>query len=152
MVSEMYIGMLKHLIFDQNEQEHHSALNFWGNPSQSFSSTTFITNTDLKQSLETLVVSIVGSPVYRSVAMFIGSRGRAAMLDEGLHESKVAAEGSKVDGGTSLLVLEGGVGSGLEENLSTLLKSISNLRYAYTCTQIEVIILIFCTRKVTKER
>ena len=74
------------------------------------------------------------------------------MLDEGLHESKVAAEGGKVDGGTSLLVLEGGVGSGLEENLSTLLKSISNLRYAYTCTQIEVIILIFCTRKVTKER
>ena len=72
-------------------------------------------------------MSIVGSPVNWSVAMFIGSRGRAAMLDEGLHESKMAAEGGKVDGGTPLLVLEGGVSSGLEENLSTLLKSISNL-------------------------
>ena len=61
--------------------------------------------------------------------MFIGSRGRAAMLDEGLHKSKMAAEGGKVDRGTPLLVLEGGIGSSLEENLSTLLKSISNLRY-----------------------
>ena len=64
------------------------------------------------------------------------------MLDEGLHESKVAAEGGKVDGGTPLLVLEGGVGSSLEENLSTLLKSISNLRYNNTCTQTEVIIFL----------
>ena len=49
------------------------------------------------------------------------------MLDEGLHESKVTAEGGKVDGSTPLLVLEGGVSSRMEENLSTLLKSISNL-------------------------
>ena len=28
----MYTGMLKPLIFDQNEQEYHSTLNFWGNP------------------------------------------------------------------------------------------------------------------------
>ena len=72
-------------------------------------------------------MSIVGSPVYGGVAMFVGSRGRATMLDERLHQSKMAAEGSKVDGGTSLLVLEGGVSSSLEEDLDTLLKTISNL-------------------------
>ena len=59
--------------------------------------------------------------------MFVRSRGRATMLDECLHQSKMAAEGGKVNGGTSLLVLEGGVSSSLEEDLGTLLKTISNL-------------------------
>ena len=31
-VSKMYTGILKPLIFDQNEQEYRSTQNFWGNP------------------------------------------------------------------------------------------------------------------------
>ena len=31
-VSKMYTGMLKPLIFDQNELEYHSTLDFWRNP------------------------------------------------------------------------------------------------------------------------
>ena len=72
-------------------------------------------------------MSIVGSPVYRGVAMLVGSGGGAVMLNKRLHQPKVATEGSKVDRGTSLVILEGGVSSSLEEDISTLFKSISNL-------------------------
>ena len=94
-------------------------------------------------------MSIVGSPMNGGIAMFVGGGGRATMLDESLHQSKMATQGSKVDGGTSLVVLEGRVSSSLEKNLGTLLKTISNLtsnrnnHQLYTFTSLQYRRMVF---------
>ena len=49
------------------------------------------------------------------------------MLDQSLHEAKVTTEGGKVYRSASLMVLEGGVSSSLEEDFSTIFKPVSNL-------------------------
>ena len=72
-------------------------------------------------------MSIVGSKVDGSVAVFVWGGGGASALDKELDQAEVATESGKVDGGTSHVILEGGVSPSLDQELGTLFKTIGNL-------------------------